>query len=872
MAVTYATVTRTALGPGPKRRFSFYPQTVGNVVTIAAENYEHAGPFEVTTAASGAFTIAIPTGCDQGGNTLLWKIVETPIDKIPGRSGGPLAAHVIGYSTINASIGYDDLIAGLVVPSAVTPTLVENVATYASTAQTAATTATTKAGEASGSAAAALSSAADADSSADLADVSEANALTHANTASTQAGIATTKAGEAATSAATATTKASEASTSASTATTKAGEASTSASNAASSATAANNAKTAAETARDQAQAVGNTNDTIMAGVDNNAASAFRVQSDARLLATFAPKWKPSTAYTAGDVVQAPDGSIVKRLASGTSGGSYTSANWQTVATVTGTQAKAELDAVYQKLSSPLVSAITYPVVIGHRGAANVFPQSTLKGYLGAIGLGLQCVELGDYRLLTDGGIADFHDTTVDAITTATGNASDYSTAGIKRMVMDVSSWFGGGWPDESPNMLPELLGAAGGLCIGLIEVKDLTDATASAICRKIKALGLQDAVILQSFTLSNLTVSDASGIATMFLTGTVSMAGGVTHAALAAAGVDFVAIDHQASGDVTGWVTAAHAAGLKAIAYTIDHQYDWDAAMTKGFDGAFSNDPLYAPRNYTAYRKAASSWHLNGTWGHGMVVGGTGPYTATQRGSFVGVPGVWRWRPTNDNFLVAGEVCPVPSPAGTYTITAKFVVDQVPGTTTQGACFFFAAADDKAVSVSGNIPSSYLAKFRGSGGVQLWRIDASGAATSLGTLSTTAWSIPTLSAGLTAGAAVTSLPVNALTVAVKTGHQFMLPTGQIVTLTANAAIGATTLAVSSVTPSSAVASGASLLPYVTATLTVSPTTVTVTRTDESAVGTISSANTAERGAYLLLQNAITAGTGNVSFHTVGVS
>lgn len=67
----------------------------------------------------------------------------------------------------------------------------------------------------------------------------------------------------------------------------------------------------------------------------------------ANLSASTVPKWKPSTAYTAGDVVMAPDGSIVKRLTSGTSGSSYTSTNWQTVATVTGTQAQTELAATY---------------------------------------------------------------------------------------------------------------------------------------------------------------------------------------------------------------------------------------------------------------------------------------------------------------------------------------------------------------------------------------------------------------------------------------------------------------------------------------------------------------------------------------------
>jgi hypothetical protein len=55
---------------------------------------------------------------------------------------------------------------------------------------------------------------------------------------------------------------------------------------------------------------------------------------DAELSATFAPRWKANTAYTAGDVVQAPDGSIVERVTSGTSGATYSVTNWKAAAGV----------------------------------------------------------------------------------------------------------------------------------------------------------------------------------------------------------------------------------------------------------------------------------------------------------------------------------------------------------------------------------------------------------------------------------------------------------------------------------------------------------------------------------------------------------
>ncbi len=87
--------------------------------------------------------------------------------------------------------------------------------------------------------------------------------------------------------------------------------------------------------------------DDIMTIVDGDPATEFRVQSDARLDATFAPKWKASTVYSAGATVLAPDGSLVKAKVAFTSGTTYSAANWTSVVSTDGTQAKGELDALY---------------------------------------------------------------------------------------------------------------------------------------------------------------------------------------------------------------------------------------------------------------------------------------------------------------------------------------------------------------------------------------------------------------------------------------------------------------------------------------------------------------------------------------------
>lgn len=520
--------------------------------------------------------------------------------------------------------------------------------------------------------------------------------------------------------------------------------------------------------------------------------------------------------------------------------------------------------------TGPRVSALitSPPVVIPHRGACAIYPEGVLDSYERTLALGLQAMEVGDIQACADGGLFDVHDSTVDRTTTGSGAVSSFSTPGMQSLIVDPSSFFSTSYANLTgvPDF-GQVLTRIGGRTVAFLEVKDLLDSTATAMALKIKELGLQDSVVLGSFVRSNLEVAAAAGLYKAFYAGSIP---GDTPAQLVAAGVNFYAINHRAAGDLTGHVAAMKAAGLKVYAYSLAHQYDYDVAMSKGFDGVFSDDPLYTARLYSRYRRSQTTWHQDGAFSHGMSYGGDAPWSATLRGGFVGGPGGWRWQPARNGFNNAGPVNPVPSPAGSYTITVKAVFDALPSSTSQGPTFAACAPNDLLTNLAGNVPLAYMVKARATGQIQIWTIDAAGAATSLGSISTTAPSIPTLSSGLTAGAAVTSIPVNALTVALKVGHQFVLPTGQTVTLTSAAAIGATALAVSSVTPSAAVASGASLLPLLTITLAVTPTNLTLARADETSVSALVAANTANRGAYIALMNYVD--TGNTSFLSVGVA
>lgn len=521
------------------------------------------------------------------------------------------------------------------------------------------------------------------------------------------------------------------------------------------------------------------------------------------------------------------------------------------------------------------VADLTYPLVIPHRGGGNLWPENSLSAYEGAHSLGLTAIEAGDLYVLADGAIVCMHDNTVDRTTSNSGSVSSLTGPGAKRLVMDASSWFGGNWPDGSVPLFDDVLDKLGGKVVIVPEVKDQTDAAAAVIAARIVARGLQKSAIMQSFTLSNCTVAAALGIPALFLVpggGTAS-----TPSQIVTAGASFVGVPWNISG-LASLVTSWHAVGLKVIAYTCDRQAEWDAAIAAGCDGAFSNDPLYASRQYAAYRRTSSSWAFNGTWGHGMVSTDpavSGPFTTAQRGVFVGVTGAQRWQPVRGvGLVVPGDVCPLASPAGSYTITVKSVFETGGSSTAFGPKVYFGCPTDLQTSASpiGDVFNSHLGIVRKSGQVQAWEVDGAGTATSQGTATTTAIQSLTTTSSMAAGTSRTTLPVSALAQAVQIGHQWVLPTGQVVTATATALAGATSVTVASFTPSATVASAAVLLQQVTITVTVTPTNITFARTDGT-TGSVSWANSTNRGGYIHLYNSNTdADGGNVSFSSVVIS
>ena len=504
------------------------------------------------------------------------------------------------------------------------------------------------------------------------------------------------------------------------------------------------------------------------------------------------------------------------------------------------------------------VADLTFPLVVAHRGGANLFPENTMAAYEGAAAMGCQAIEAGDLQLTSDGVLVAMHDTTVDRTTDGAGNVAAHTTAGIGTLRVDASRWFGGRWPDQPVPTFADILDRLGGIVVLVPETKSVEAATATAIVDAVCARGLQESVIIQSFQLPEISLIAAAGISPMYLMGA---AGQATPSAIVAAGATFVGVNKDLP-NLPAVVAGLKAVGLRVLAWTVDLQNDYDAVMAAGCDGIFSNEPLYAARDY-AYRSTTAPWTVDGTYSHGMLVyPGVGPLVAYPtmqggRGPFVGAAGAWRWALDETPYL-AGPVCPVADAAGTYTVTATFVYD-VPPTSDRSrwaGIYFGVTTDDCPDDVD---PSTgYLVALRWNGALEVFGQPPDGSGmVRLGATTTSPIGTPVLSGALSAGVTVTSLPVAAVPDPLKSGHRFVLPTGQVATLTADAVCGATTLSVVGLTPSAQVAPGVVLGQEVTITIGKTPAGFTVRRADDAAPASNTSpfGDSTWSGGYIFLRS-----------------
>ena len=71
-------------------------------------------------------------------------------------------------------------------------------------------------------------------------------------------------------------------------------------------------------------------------------------------------------------------------------------------------------------------------LIIGHRGAAGLAPENTMKAFRAAFACGVDAIELDVHEV--DSRLAVIHDPTVDRTTNGRGRVSDYSVTDLRKL------------------------------------------------------------------------------------------------------------------------------------------------------------------------------------------------------------------------------------------------------------------------------------------------------------------------------------------------------------------------------------------------------------------------------------------------------
>jgi glycerophosphoryl diester phosphodiesterase len=239
------------------------------------------------------------------------------------------------------------------------------------------------------------------------------------------------------------------------------------------------------------------------------------------------------------------------------------------------------------------------PLVSAHRGGALLWPENSLTAFRGALGLGVDLVEL-DVHLTKDGEVVVIHDPTLERTTSGRGAVRDHAWADLRAVTVQ-------GTAGEPPPRLEEVLDLIRPSPVGLLlEIKAGPDGTRypaieERVLRLLDARGLAPRTTVMAFDWAVLErLRELSP--TVRLTGLLARRGadrlgGIRPAVerLARLMVNDLGIERTLL--TPDAVAAARAAGLTIGVWTVNEPDELKAALAAGVDYVTTDRPDLALR-----------------------------------------------------------------------------------------------------------------------------------------------------------------------------------------------------------------------------------------------------------------------------------
>ena len=239
------------------------------------------------------------------------------------------------------------------------------------------------------------------------------------------------------------------------------------------------------------------------------------------------------------------------------------------------------------------------PAIAAHRGGASLWPENSLTAFRGALGLGVDLVEL-DVHQTRDGEVVVLHDPTLDRTTTGRGAVRDLAWAELRTVTLR-------GTGDERLPRLAEVLALIRPASVGLLlEIKtgpggDRYPGIEERVLALVQAAGLTDRTTVMAFDWAILERLRALS-APFRLTGLLShreaeRLGGVGPAVVRvrALGADDLGIERTLLTPEA--VRAARGAGLSIGVWTVNEPEEIRRALDAGVDYVTTDQPDLALR-----------------------------------------------------------------------------------------------------------------------------------------------------------------------------------------------------------------------------------------------------------------------------------
>jgi glycerophosphoryl diester phosphodiesterase len=277
------------------------------------------------------------------------------------------------------------------------------------------------------------------------------------------------------------------------------------------------------------------------------------------------------------------------------------------------------------------VADLAEPWVVGHRGTEATAPELTLAGYRAAVAAGSDMLDIDVWRTET-GALVVMHDSTIDRTTNQAGSTTRQTAESWQLLTVDGTA-FHSGWPSDmgAPPLLEDLLREFGGNVPLMIEPKNT--GAAAAIARIVADQGLEECVLMHSFTLSELVAAHAIApdITYGYVVTTNTIPGGQTPATLQAAGITHLHPDISTVNDaaITGWI----AEGMKVYPYHITRLERRDHYVALGCVGVLGHDPGHLSKK----RKRGVADPFGANIPYPGQLAGSGTNYSSYRGTFAG-------------------------------------------------------------------------------------------------------------------------------------------------------------------------------------------------------------------------------------------